>query len=157
MYVTSVVSYYFNVEWSNPQLPVYLERSNTPATGPPAQPGMPEMSSSIVIIATLNANEVPLSNALNGLLILAVLSAANTALYVSSRTLWGLACNLDPQLCHSPNRFWRWLSLLSVTTPGTRVPGWALIVSSVSFWWLLLFLLLANSTSSLNVCWLLWM
>jgi amino acid transporter len=108
-------------------------------------------SSSIVVIAALNANEVGLSNVLSGLLIMAVLSAANTALYVSSRTLWGLACNLDPQLGRSRYIFWRWLSKLSTTTPGARVPGWALIVSAISFWWLLPFLSFAKTSSALNV------
>ena len=156
IYVVSVVSYYLSVEWSDPQLPVYRGRRSTPVAGPPAQPGTPENSSCIIIIAALNAHQVSLSNVLNGLLILAVLSTANTHLYVSSRTLWGLACKLDPNPVLRRNRFWRWLSLLSHTTPGARVPGLALLVSGVMFWWLLPFLLLAKSTSSLNVCWLLW-
>lgn len=152
MYVTSVIAYYFNVSWQDPNLPTYHGRVSTPAadsrsnstTGPPP-------SSSIVVIAALNANEVPLSNVSSGLLIMAILSTANTALYVSSRTLWGLACNLDPQLGRNRYIFWRWLSKLSNTTPGTRVPGWALIVSAISFWWLLPFLRFAKTSSALNV------
>jgi len=152
MYVASIASYYLNVEWSDPRLPVYRGRISTPAADSPQSPttGIAG-SSAIVIIATLTAYQVPLSNVLSGLLIMAVLSAANTALYVSSRTLWGLACNLDPQLSNSPYIIWRLLSKLSTTTPGARVPGWALLVSSVTFWWLLPFLLLAKSTSAVNV------
>jgi amino acid transporter len=149
MYVGCVITFYFDVKWSDPHLPPYHARS-TPTTAAPLL-GTLEESSSIVIIAALNAKQLPLANVLNGLLILAVLSAANTALYVSSRTLWGLACNLDPELRFGENKFWRWLSLLSTTTPGARVPGWALLVSSITFWWLLPFLLLAKSTSSANV------
>jgi yeast amino acid transporter len=152
IYVTSVIAYYFNVSWQDPNLPTYNGRTSVPAansqsnmtTGPPP-------SSSLLIIAALNAGEVPVSNVLLGFLIMAVLSTANTALYVSSRTLWGLACNLDPELGRSPYIFWRWLSKLSNTTPGAKVPGWALIVTAFAFWWLLPFSRLVETSSAINV------
>jgi amino acid transporter len=152
IYVISVIAYYFNVSWQDPNLPTYQGRTSTPA--PDSQPDSitgPPPSSSLVIIAALNANEVPISNVLLGFLIMAILSAANTALYVSSRTLWGLACNLDPQLGRSRYTFWRLLSKLSNTTPSGKVPGWALIVSAIAFWWLLPFSRLAQTSSAVNV------
>ena len=154
MYIASIISYYFNVEWCDPRLPIYQTRAPNPFHCLPANLPITgnHNTSSIVIIATNTANQNTLSDALNYFLILAVLSAANTALYVSSRTLWGLACHLDPQLSRSTNRFWRILALLSTTTPIGRVPGWALLVSSVTFWWLLPYLLLStNTTTSTNV------
>jgi yeast amino acid transporter len=131
IYLTSVVAYYFSVSWSDTNLAKFRGRKDV------ADPsGKAASSTSIVVIAALNADESALADALTALLIVAVLSTANTALYVSSRTLWGLACDLDPQLSRSKNRFWRWLSKLSTTTPGRRVPGPALVVSTFAFWWI---------------------
>jgi yeast amino acid transporter len=151
IYVTSVISYYFNVSWTDEKLPSYDGRITAAANSQSNSMTPPTKSSSLVIIAALNAGEVPMSNVLLSFLIMAVLSAANTALYVSSRTLWGLACNLDPQLSRSRYIFWRWLSKLSNTTPGAKVPGWALIVCALGFWWLLPFSRLANPSSAVNV------
>jgi len=66
---------------------------------------------------------------LNVCLIMTVFSAANTTLYVSSRTLFGLARDLNYQ-----GALWsRWSSLLGTTNPSTRVPAFAVILSAVSF------------------------
>ena len=61
---------------------------------------------------------------------MAVLSAANTALYVASRTLFGLTRELNPM-----SKDWRWVSKLSTTTHTRRVPAAALLASGPAFCW----------------------
>jgi len=63
-------------------------------------------------------------------LIMAVLSAANTALYVSSRTLFGLTREIDPE-----DKYWWWIAKLSTTTPHRKVPAAALFLSTAAFCW----------------------
>lgn len=86
----------------------------------------------VVVIAIKRADISVLPDILNGFLIMAVLSAANTALYVSSRTLFGLTRSLNPG---SDYVLERWLSRLGTTTPGTKIPGWASVISALSFCW----------------------
>ena len=119
-YFACVIVFYFNVSWKDPHLPGYHLRDGK-ASGS-------NSSTALVIIAAENAKVKSLPSVLTAFLIMAVLSAANTALYVASRTLWGVACDFDSQLINSPNPLKRWFSMLSTTTP-RKVPGWALFVS----------------------------
>ena len=61
---------------------------------------------------------------------MAVLSAANTALYVSSRTLFGLTREIDPD-----DKYWWWIAKLRTTTPHRKVPAAALFLSAAAFCW----------------------
>lgn len=148
IYVFCTIIFYLNVGWQNPSLPSLRDRiahgtldvsptSNTTTTSTP-----------IVIIAVLNANIGVLPDILNVFLIIAVLSTANTALYVSSRTLYGLTRAFNPKSTH----WWvRGISKLSITTPERKVPGWALFVSAGIFCWVP-FLRLSTGVSGQNVC-----
>jgi amino acid transporter len=131
IYFFSVILFCLNVSWKDPLLPSLEARidhgslvvqPSTNDTSPPA----------IVVIAVQNAGISVHPDILNGFLIMVVLSAANTALYVSSRTLFGLTRDLDPE-----SNYWcvRWLSRLGTTTPRKKIPGWALVISALSFCW----------------------
>jgi amino acid transporter len=124
-YFACVIAFYFNVSFKDPHLPGYHLRDGI-AIGS-------NSSTALILIAADNAGVEGLSSVLTVFLIIAVLSAANTALYVASRTLWGVACDFDAQLINSPNIFKRWFSRLSTTTP-SKVPGWALFVSCFFIW-----------------------
>lgn len=124
-YFACVIIFYFNVYWKDPRLPGYHLRDGL-ASGS-------NSSTALIIIAAENAKVEALPSVLTTFLIIAVLSAANTALYVASRTLWGVACDFDSNLIDSQNPLKRWFSKLSTTTP-RKVPGWALFASCLFIW-----------------------
>lgn len=122
-----------NIKWSDSHLPfVYggisngTDVSNSNAT----DVGLPN-SNSMTVLAAWQANLPTAAGFLNGCLIFSVLSAANSSLYVASRTLYGLTRTV-PQT----NWFGRQIHKLSVVEPKTGVPIAALLVSAVSFFWL---------------------
>ena len=118
-----------NVSWTDPSLPSLSDRiaHGTLLISPSTNT---TQSQSIVVIALLNASISTLPGFFNGCLILVVLSAANTALYASSRTLFGLTREVDPK-----DKYWGWLSKLSATTTNRKIPAPALVVSALSFCW----------------------
>ncbi|KAF7128788.1 hypothetical protein CNMCM5793_003697 [Aspergillus hiratsukae] len=87
-------------------------------------------SSSVPVIASWNAGHENLAGFINGCLILSGLSAANTSLYASSRTLYGIVSSL-------PGRWWLKGKIegLGGLTKRSRVPLAALIFSGVAFCW----------------------
>jgi yeast amino acid transporter len=129
LYFCCAIGEAVNVSWSDPKLPVPEERKRDLLSRDLASKGN---SSSVLIIAVQQQGIHGLPGFLNACIIFAVLSAANTALYVSSRTLFGLTRGISP---HSK---WpmSWLSKLGTTTPNTLVPAWALVISAISFFWL---------------------
>ena len=114
VYLITVFAFYLNVSWEDPLLVSLPERDSSP--------------SSIVMIAAMNAQIPMLPGFLNGCLIMALASAANTSLYVASRTLYGLARGLR-KTGSWPNRL---LCTLG-TTNDRGVPAWSLIISSLIF------------------------
>ncbi len=70
----------------------------------------------------------------NACIIYFCLSAANTALYVASRTLFGLTRGIN-RLTRPP-WYLKPLRYLGLTTPNVRVPHFALILSAIAFFWL---------------------
>lgn len=91
------------------------------------------LSGSSILIIAVKESQIPgLPGFLNAALLLTVFSAANTTIYVASRTLFGLAKSLNP------NGGWmsRTFSHLGTTIPLTNVPAWAVVVSAASFIWL---------------------
>jgi yeast amino acid transporter len=124
LYFSCAIGEAVNVSWSNSSLPVPDERKRDISSKP--------QSTSVLIIAVQQQGISGLPGFLNACIIFAVLSAANTALYVSSRTLFGLTRGI------SPYSKWplSWLSKLGTTTPNTLVPAWALVVSAIAFFWL---------------------
>jgi yeast amino acid transporter len=119
-----------NVGWDDPHLPQMTARRRSVDINNGDQP--PESFSILVLAAELQ--DLPRSaNVWNAFLIISCLSAANTALYVASRTLYGLCRDL-PQ--DDPFFLKRWAAKLGMLDPRTRVPFWALIASTIAFFWL---------------------
>ena len=85
------------------------------------------------VLAAFEAGTKSLPGFLSGCVIFCVLSSANTALYVASRTLFGLTREIQP---NHDLFLMRWLARLGTVTPRTHVPAWALLVSVLSFCWL---------------------
>jgi len=145
LYFLSALGFYLNCKWTDPLLPSLPGRidhgslaiaPSTNTTGPGA----------VAVIALHNANIPTLPGFINGCLIMAVLSASNTALYVASRTLFGLTKAVDPN-----DKYWGWISILSTTTKTRRIPAPALFVSAIAFCWVP-FLHLNKTYSDQDVC-----
>jgi amino acid transporter len=121
-YLLSVMGFYLNVSWQDPSLPSIISR-NADITNP---------GTSIIMIATVNSNIPHAANILSACLIGTVFSAANTTLYVASRTLFGLARGMDTR---GP---WctRLISTFGTTNPKTNVPQRAVLFSVLSVIWI---------------------
>lgn len=114
VYLISVFMFYMNVSWKDSLLVSLPRRDSTP--------------SSVIMIVAMNAKIPRLPGFLNGCMIMALLSAANTSLYVASRTLYGLTrgMRIDGTWLN------KWLYKLG-TTNKRGVPAWALLASALMF------------------------
>jgi amino acid transporter len=153
LYFVSVCGFVLDVKWCDPRLPNVLEQTLSQAaekcTGNLAvfprgiqlksrendlsgnyQKDHP--SKAAILIALLETGAVTWPRLVNVSLIFCVLSAANTALYVSSRTLFGLTRTIDA----SRSKLHRVLAKFGTRQPRTKVPAWALLASVLSFCWL---------------------
>jgi amino acid transporter len=121
------------VSWNNRSLPPIFGGSPSvqPRGNDTAYPvdSNPPNTTSAAILA-LHAFSPGLAGVVNGFFIFSVVSAANTALYYSSRTLWGLTHNLKDD-----QGFSKWFGKLSVLMDN-GAPGRAVIISVVTFCWL---------------------
>lgn len=140
LYFLSALGEAHSVWWKNPCLPDVRRRSNDQKNY------LPE-SHSVIVLAAQAEDQEKWAAFFTGCMIFFCLSAANTALYIASRTLYGLTRSIGIR-----ERKWylKWLSIMGTTTPISRVPGWALLVSAVAFCWLP-FLHLGQGFSSQDV------
>ncbi|EPE32293.1 hypothetical protein GLAREA_07426 [Glarea lozoyensis ATCC 20868] len=123
-YALGTLGFYLNVSWENPLLPSISKRATGGTT----------TGASILIIAARKSAIPHLAGFLNVTLILTVLSSANTALYVASRTLYGLTREFQVE---QRAVFWkRWISELGTTHHTNNVPIKAVLTSFVLFGWL---------------------
>jgi yeast amino acid transporter len=127
LYFLCTIGEALTVDWRSNHLPLVYGGhggNSTTALGPPN-------SNSLAVNAAWAAGHHKLAGFLNGCLIFSVLSASNTSLYVSSRTLYGMAREI-------PDTNWvgRRLGSLSAVFRETGVPAAALFFSAVSFFWL---------------------
>lgn len=130
LYLLSITGEMLNVPWTDSHLPtLYGGITNNTYTASATLTNPP--SSSTVIIAAWDAGWRTIPSILNGCFVFSVLSAANTSLYIASRTLYGMTRELpDTNL---PSKI---LRSFSIVTDNTKVPVVALIVSTISFCWL---------------------
>lgn len=142
IYLFCAISEFLNVEWNDTALPKIYGGINKASINK----GQPVHNSrAIIVIAALRAGHTRTAGLLNGCMIFSALSAANTALYISSRTLYGMTRKISP---------WRWLRILRFlgsVWPKTGVPMWALFVSFLAFYWLP-FLQLRGGYAIADVC-----
>ena len=128
LYFICTLAEILTVRWTDEHLPpIYSGVGNSNSTVPPEHPN----SYNLAVVATFAAGWKPMAGILNGCFIFSVLSASNTSLYVSSRTLYGLAREI-------PDTNWvgRRLNKLSGVVRQTGVPAAALLFSAISFFWL---------------------
>jgi amino acid transporter len=115
------------VSWTDPDLPVIHGASNANGTGTVNQNAR---SRAVIVLAAQHAGYKKFPGFLTGCMMFSALSAANTYLYLSSRILHGLTRNIQ-------SNTWplSWLKHLGTVIPTTGVPGWALVISAISFYW----------------------
>jgi amino acid permease len=110
---------FLNVKWTNPNLQSTYFKS-----------GSVESLKSAAILAVQGTGYRNIPGVLNGCIIFAVLTTSNTALYVASRTLYGMTRQFRPE------RFpITWL-LEAGKVRKTGIPYWQLVISCISFFWL---------------------
>jgi yeast amino acid transporter len=121
------------VNWRNTHLPTLQERSamqvSTDNTWPSGQGFY-----AIIVIAARLYGSAKAGWFFNACIIYFCITASNTALYVASRTLFGLTREINR--LENPSWYLRVFAYFGVTSPFARVPHWALIFSAVAFFWL---------------------
>ena len=128
IYLFCACGFLANISYTDDRLPSVYDGSKTNAPNTPKpQPN----SASLPIIITYDSHYPNLPGFLTGCLIFCVLSAGNTSLYVSSRTLYGMTLDLE-----GTNLFSRYLHKLSTVVARTGVPAAALCASALAFIWL---------------------
>jgi amino acid transporter len=158
IYMISVGGFAANIEWFNQNLPQFEGQSLVNITSSTANLGHIPRYANILpglhgttaapIIAVAEAGLKVLPGALVGFLVYSGVSCANTALYVSSRTLYGLTRNLRYNADSVFERFFAHLNLVSGTT---HVPSWAIGLSAFIFASWLPFIHLQTSFSQQEV------
>ncbi|KAF2671064.1 hypothetical protein BT63DRAFT_207132 [Microthyrium microscopicum] len=129
IYLMVTIGESLNVHWTDQNLPAIYSGIGASDIAAPQDPP----SSSIVIRATYYAGYKTMASFLNGCLIFSSMSAANTSLYVASRTLFGMTQEL--RMAGAQNWFTRRLRVLAKTN-GRKVPVPAILFSFISFLWL---------------------
>ena len=127
LYLFCVIGELLNVEWTNKALPEIFGGLHTDHV---EVYGGRSRSRAIIIIAAIEAGYPKMAGFLNGCMIFAALSASNTALYVASRSLYGMTRTIRPWKC------FRALRVLGSVWHRNGVPMWALLISAVAFVWL---------------------
>lgn len=138
VYLISIGGFIANVEWFNQNLPTFFNQSLVSLDDPQVVAQHPRTwvdysrhtTTVAPVIALLQVGSSVLPDIINGVLIYSGLSAANTALYVASRTLYGLTRDLSST---DSNIIVRLFSNLNTVSPTTRIPVWSLIVSCLAF------------------------
>ncbi|KAI4597537.1 hypothetical protein KJ359_004239 [Pestalotiopsis sp. 9143b] len=118
LYLLYTLAVVLTVPWDNEHLPVVYGQSAAGST----------YSSTTIIAMKAYAHNQAALNFVNVCLIFCVLSAANTSLYIASRTLWGLA-----RYASGNSSLRNWFATLSNMWDATSVPIVALLVSLVAF------------------------
>ena len=115
---------YEQTRWSNWNL-AWIYGSNGRAHWNPDAPP----TRGLVTLAALEAGYPKATGVIAGCLIYCALSAANTSLYVASRTLYGVYHSVEHQRIP-------YLKLLGRVWHRNKVPMFAMLVSALAFIWL---------------------
>ncbi|KAK5065422.1 hypothetical protein LTR84_001260 [Exophiala bonariae] len=135
LYVAIVVTFVVNVAWNDPSLPkVFGQAPAAKETDITARDAPHHNTSALPIVALVETGSDTLASVLSGILMYSGLSAANTGLYVASRTVYGLSRNIDVN--RDANIFRRFMHRLSDVLPWTGAPLWGVIIPVVVLYWL---------------------
>lgn len=125
LYLLCMIGQVLNVPWTSDHLPpIYGGIGNSSSTGVFKDPA----SNSLTIIALWEWHMKEFAGVINGCMLFSVLSSANTALYVSSRTLYGIALRVP-----TTNPIGELLHKFSDIDSKTGIPGRALWLSAFIF------------------------
>ena len=130
LYFMCAVGEFLNVGWTCEDLPNVLGVNGTSVNAAGKSPchNPTQRTDAIIVIAARGYRHAP--GMFNAFIIFACLSAANSSLYIASRTLYGMTRTINP---------WRRFSVLKALGTvwhKTGVPMWALLFSFLSFIWL---------------------
>lgn len=130
LYLFVVVGEAVNVSWLNPSLPTFgtWDRAINAPWWTIAKGG----SQSPIVLAAIATEHDRLATFVQVACIFSVLSAANTSLYIASRTLYALGIEINESF--SPFRYIR--KLVTWVWPATGAPIGALILSAAAFIWI---------------------
>lgn len=142
IYLICIGGFVTNVEWFNQSLEQFLDQPlvaypgpNDTSLGHAPWPFSHNSSraDAAPVIAVLQVGIPTLPGIMVGFLVYSGLSCGVTALYVASRTLYGLTRDLSPT---DPNWFIRRFATLNVVSSTRHVPVWSLIASllAVAAW-----------------------
>ncbi|CAD6564934.1 MAG: hypothetical protein ASARMPREDX12_004509 [Alectoria sarmentosa] len=138
IYILLVLMFGFDVPWTDPRLPPFYEirptqnqttRYRRDSAYTPSSTSNSSIDYPVVVIAALIARIERLPSFLVGASLFAAVSAANTALYVASRSLYGVTKDFE---WNSDNVFERLMSHFGITNDN-NVPHWAIVASAVAF------------------------
>ncbi|KAF4626896.1 hypothetical protein G7Y89_g11263 [Cudoniella acicularis] len=134
-YILSVGGFIANIEWFNQSLPQFFGQSlvstrSTDLGHVPFWPIRPMPSTAAPVIAALQVGIAGLPGALTGFLVYSGLSAANTALYLATRTLYGLTRDINQK---DRPIVVKLFAKLNFVTSSTHIPVWSLIVTVAAF------------------------
>lgn len=125
-----MLSQTFNVPWTSPDLPLIYSGIGEEVNKRAEEHHQP-LTRILAVVALRDWDKGSLDGVLNGAIIFSVLSASNTALYIASRTLYGMAFRIED---HST--VGRMLRAFSKVDRNTGVPLPALLMSWAMFVWI---------------------
>ena len=134
MYFFVTLGIVVSVWWENPELPsifgntIIHGRNLDAVNATSSLPSHNTSSATILAMESVNSN---LAGFVNACLIFSVMSAGNSAVYYSSRTLWGLTYNLGEQ-----NPISRWFKKLSPLMASSGAPIRTIFFTWAVFFWL---------------------
>lgn len=129
MYLLCMLSQCLNIPWTNPNLPeIYGGIGKIHKRDDSGKAG--SFSNILAIMAIRQWGKQNLDGFVNGAIIFSVLSASNTALYISSRTLYGMALRVQDS-----SVLGRTARVFAKVDRKTGVPLRALFLSWASFIW----------------------
>lgn len=150
IYILTTLVFVLNVKWNDARLPSFYNQGLANSTGGLTSRAVVTGSMqdnggnttvtmqalrthSAPVIAVINAQINFLPGILNACFIYSDLSAANTALYVASRALFGLT--RDIRIEDNSGRIIRAIAKMATVESRTESPWWALLSSgSILFW-----------------------
>lgn len=129
LYLVCMLSQTFNVTWKHQDLPEIYSGIGEVNKRAEDNTDPAPVTTILAVIAVREWEKFPLAGFLNGAIIFSVLSASNTALYIASRTLYGMAFRMDDRGLAKKLRHF------SKIDRTTGVPLPALFASWISFIW----------------------
>lgn len=132
LYTFVTIGIVLTVKWDDPRLPAIYGGIAVDRRSPPSNSTIALTSDSAVVISAHSAGRFTMAGFINACLVFSVMSAANSALYTASRTMYGLTCHIK-----GSTRITRFFQKASrVTRHPLGVPVVALFATTLLSYWL---------------------